>query len=241
MPEKYFVTQMKKIKLSEDDFVYIVDSVIAGDIDEKTHILTATSGKQYKRIDDFSDLNSPANYYSNIIEVDKITSVFGNKYDFSDAVKEYEKHCKQIIYYVSKAGRDGYMMLPIDKRPYLKAMERVEENPKAFENGPRTLPPDDQPMKEEYEDPYVESLKDLVSRVVAGKYSPDELIDIKCRLNEQKEELEAAIDSVELHQDALDEELEAVSERSTTPPKPTPLGKSDVLENINIKRDKNEA
>ena len=43
MPEKYFVTQMKKIKLSEDDFVYIVDSVIAGDIDEKTHILTSTS------------------------------------------------------------------------------------------------------------------------------------------------------------------------------------------------------
>ena len=234
MPEKYFVTQMKKIPLSEDDFVYIVDSVIAGDIDEKTKVLTSTSGEHYKRIDDFTDLNKPANYYSNIVEVDKITSIFGNKYDFSDAVKEYERYCKQIIYYVSKAGQDGYMMLPIDKRPYLKAMERVQENPKAFENGPRTLPPDDQPMKDEYEDPFIESLKELVSRVVAGKYSPDELIDIKCRLNEQKEEIEAAIDSVELHQDALDEELDAASRGIKTPPKPTPLGQGDVLENINI-------
>jgi hypothetical protein len=119
-------------------------------------------------------------------------------------------------------------MLPIDKRPYLKAMERVQENPTAFENGPRTLPPDDQPMKDEYEDPFIESLKDLVSRVVAGKYSPDELIDIKCRLNEQKEEIEAAIDSVELHQDALDEELDAASQGIKTPPKPTPLGQ-DLL------------
>ena len=43
MPEKYFATIMKKTPISESDYVYVVDSVTAGDIDQETQILTTAT------------------------------------------------------------------------------------------------------------------------------------------------------------------------------------------------------
>ena len=72
MPEKYFATIMKKTPISESDYVYVVDSVTAGDIDQETQILTTATGEKYKPITDFSDFDESTSYYSNIIEVEKI-------------------------------------------------------------------------------------------------------------------------------------------------------------------------
>lgn len=246
MPEKYFATILKKTPVGESDYVYIVDSIAAGDIDEKTHLLTTTNGQKYKRIDDFSDFDNTNSYYTNIVEVERLVDVYDRKLDFSEAIQEYEKRCRQIVYYVTQSPNGGFILLPIDKSPYLRAMEKVSENPDAYEKGVTPIPKDDEtPVKEEEdEDPYIESLKDLVGKIIEGKFSPDELIDIKFRLKEHQEELESTLASVELHIDALEDELDKIT--GTTPstsPKeekkavssPKPLShKSSPIEVIDI-------
>ncbi|MBO5120587.1 MAG: AAA family ATPase [Bacilli bacterium] len=225
MPEKYFATVMKKTPVGENDYVYVVDSITAGDIDEETHMLVTTNGNKYKRIDDFSDFDENTLYYTNIIEVDRIVEIYNHQYDFSDAIHEYEKRCKDIVYYVTKGPNGGFIMLPIDKRPYINAMEKVQNDPDAYEEGVNPVPKEET-IEEDEEDAYIESLKDLVARIIEGKFSPDELIDIKYRLLEQKEELEAAIESVDIHREALEEELDKITGRKpekATPPAPTPL------------------
>lgn len=225
MPEKYFATVMKKTPVGENDYVYVVDSITAGDIDEETHMLVTTNGNKYKRIDDFSDFDENTLYYTNIIEVERIVEIYNHQYDFSAAIHEYEKRCKDIVYYVTKGPNGGFIMLPIDKRPYINAMEKVQNDPDAYEEGVNPVPKEET-IEEDEEDAYIESLKDLVARIIEGKFSPDELIDIKYRLLEQKEELEAAIESVDIHREALEEELDKITGRKpekATPPAPTPL------------------
>lgn len=236
MPEKYFATVMKKTPAGENDFLYIAESITAGDIDEETHQLVTTNGDKYKKIDDFTGFDENTLYYANIIEVDRIVEIYNNQYDFSDAIHEYEKRCKDIVYYVTKGPNGGYIMLPIDKRPYINAMERVQNDPEAFETGINPVPQSED-MSEEYdEDPYIESLKALVSQIIEGKFSPDELIDIKYRLVEQKEELEAAIESVDIHREALEDELDKITgneKEKASVPTPTPL-RQDTSSTVNI-------
>ena len=226
MPEKYFATIMKKTKVGENDYIYVVDSITAGDIDEQTHQLVTTSGQKYKRINDFSDFDENTLYYTNLIEVEEIVSVFENQYDFPDAISEYEKNCKAIVYYVTRTPNNGYIMLPIDKRPYLRALEQVESNPNKFEDGIHAISTTEgEPDKiEEEDDPYIESLKDLVSRIIEGQFSPDELIDLKYRLLDQKEELEATIESINIHSDALEEELDKITGTKPQELMPSPTG-----------------
>lgn len=240
MPEKYFATILKKTPVGENDYVYTVDSIAAGDIDEKNHILTTTNGSKYKHINDFSDFDNTTNYYTNTIEVDRIVEVYNHQYDFSDAILEYENRCRQIVYYVAKTPNGGYILLPIDKRPYLTAMDKIQANPEAYEEGVQTIPntePNADKCEEE-EDPFIESIKDLVSQIIAGKFSPDELIDLKYRLTDQKEELEAAIESIDLHSDALEAELDKITgaaRKEVSVPSPKPLsGKNSQVEIINI-------
>lgn len=244
MPEKYFATIMKKTPVGEGDYIYTVDSVTAGDIDEATHILKTAAGQEYKRIDDFSDFENTTECYTNIIEVERITDLFNGLYTFSDSIAEYEKRCKEIVYYISQGRNGGYIMLPIDKRPYLTAMDKVQADPNAYEDGIKTipneetqLPPQDSSEEDDEEDTYIASLQDLVSEVVAGKYSPDQLIDIKYRLKEHQEVLEAAIESVDLHSDALEEELDRItgnSQESVTVPNPTPLAQSSSVSPVEL-------
>lgn len=226
MPEKYLATVVKKTPVGENDYIYIVESVTAGDIDEETHQLVTTTGNRYKRIDDFSDFDENSLYYTNIIEVDRVVEIYDYQYDFSDAIHEYEKRCKDIVYYVTKGPNGGFIMLPIDKRPYINAMEQVQSNPEAYEEGVNPVPQGEEIKPEEEDDPYIESLKDLVGQIIEGRFSPYELIDIKYRLLEQKNELEAAIESVDIHRDALEDELDQITESvegKKTVPSPKPL------------------
>lgn len=238
MPEKYFATIMKKTPISESDYVYTVDSVTAGDIDKETQILTTATGEKYKPVTDFSDFDEPQQYYSNIVEVDRISELF-KQLDFSDAVKAYEEQCKLISYYVTKTNNGGYILLPIDKRPYLSTMERIQADPEAYEQNLATSPEEALKVSGEAdeEDPFIEELKDLVGAVAEGRFSPDELIDLKYRLKDQLGELEAAIESIDIHCDALEEELDqitGVAKEETTVPSPTPLPNKAPVEIINI-------
>lgn len=240
MPEKYFATIMKKTPVNDSDYIYTVDSVTAGDIDKETQILTTATGEHYKPVTDFSDFEESELYYSNIIEVDKISEVFKNQLPFSDAVKAYEDQCRLIAYYVTKTPNGGFILLPIDKRPYLTTMEKIQANPDAYEEQLAKGPEDTLQAElkiEEDEDPFIEELKDLVGAVVEGRFSPDQLIDIKYRLKDQMEELEAAIESIDLQCESLEEELDkitGVAKEESTVPSPKPLPKSSSVEIINI-------
>lgn len=243
MPEKYFATIVRKIPVGETDFFYKAESIIAGDIDEDSRILTATNGEKYKPINDFSDYEHTTRYYVDQIEVDKISDFFHHKYDFSEAVRQYELRKRQVVYVSTKMSGNDYILLPIDRGPYITALEKIKSNPSAYPEEDLTVitvaEEEKMAMTDEDEEQFITNLKGLIADVVSGKYSPDELIDIKCKLQDQKEELEAAIDSISLQSDVLEEELDEKTsrpeEQTISVPNPTPLKpKNESTELIDI-------
>lgn len=241
MPEKYFATIMKKTPVNESDYIYTVDSVTAGDIDKETQILTTATGEKYKPVTDFSDFDESQLYYSNIIEVDQISAAFKDQLPFSDAIKAYEDQCKLIAYYVTKTNNGGFILLPIDKRPYLSTMEKIRANPSAYED--KIAQQSEEALQveikdEEDEDPFITELQDLLEAIVLGSFSPDELIDIKYRLKDRMDELECVMEAVDMQCESLEEELDKITgvaqEETQTMPAPTPLKPKKDVEVINV-------
>lgn len=244
MPEKYIATIMTKTEIDSDERVYTFDSVTAGNIDEKTRVLTTYAGKKYKVITDYSELTDDfSGYYYNIIESDKLNEMYKDSGSWEDAYRTYEDRCKQIVYYITKQG-DAYIVRPIDRARNSAITEAPKNNPSdvtEMKLGEGAIEPESSTDKddtsctideEDDENEMVEALKDIVSQVVEGKFSPDQLIDLQYQLQEIYEEAESAIQSVKLQREALEDELEKVlnpeqtqeqTNSSTRLPTPTPL------------------
>ena len=213
MPEKYLATIMKKTQVGENNYLYTVEAITAGDIDEETQQLVTTTGNKYKRIDDFTDFDENTKYYTNIIEVEKITDLFDNQYGFTESVQEYEKRCRQVVYYASKHPDGGFILISIDKGPYINAMETIKSNPEAYENGTNQLLNCD--GTESDEDAYIEYLRNITKNIVDEKYSPDELIDLKYYLAEHQDELEATLESIDVYLETIEAQIEKISGAET--------------------------
>lgn len=234
MPEKYLAVVLKRIDIDENDRIYIPTGLTAGDIEEETNLLKTYAGDAYKRITDYSDNDeSIKGYYFNLLETDSIQTS-------SDAHREYEEKFKAIRYYTTKIG-DSIMIRALDKNEDQRRVEEVSsEEYQASNQGialnmeVATMDADDEDENEESVEidgeMITDAIKDVVCRVVSNQFSPDELIDLRERLSEIKEETDAAIESIELKQDALESEMEEATTKKTTQPKatvPTPTALKD--------------
>lgn len=230
MPEKYLAVVLKRIDIDENDRIYIPTGLTAGDIDEETNLLKTYAGDAYKRITDYSDNDeSIKGYYFNLLETDSIQTS-------SDAHREYEDKFKAIRYYTTKIG-DSIMIRALDKNEDQRRVEEVSSedyqatNPGVSLNTEAATMDDDEEESIEINDEMItDAIKDVVWRVVSDQFSPDELIDLRERLSGIKEETDAAIESIELKQDALESEIEEAVTKATTQPKatvPTPTALKD--------------
>ena len=209
MPEKYFATILKKVALNETDHMYLVDTVVAGDIEEETQLFVTTNGTQYKKFKNFAE-PLEENYYFNVVETDNIEEHFEENITFDEAIAKYEQNCKEIIHYVGHT-ENGYIIIAIDKGPYIRTIDAIAEDENAFDEdeiiqlrGKAEAYNDIPDTKEEHEDRIIEAIKELVMNVTDGKFTPDELIDIRDRLTDEKEEIEAAILAVDVQQETFE-------------------------------------
>lgn len=230
MPEKYFATILRKKQITQNDYIYLVDKIVAGDIEEESQTFVTTAKEKYQPFKNFSE-PLEENYYLNIAKTDNIESYFGESVTFDEAYKKYEQRCREFVYYLGKTN-DSYITVPIDKGKYVRVIDAIIEDESKFESNERISFREKEQVsgigseKEESEDGIIEVIKELVMNVISGNFTPDELIDIKARLIAEKEEIEAAIMSVEVQQETLETELDNFighKQESISIPKPTPL------------------
>lgn len=224
MPEKYLAVALKRIDIDENDRLYIPTGLTAGDLDEKTQLLKTYNGDCYKRITDYSENdNSIKGYYYNLLRTDEIQTS-------SDEHTEYEEKEKNIRYLTSKVGNSINIKV-LDKSEDQRHIEEISssESQKQSPETPLLAAVTDE-MGEciEIDDEMItDAIKDIVWRVVSGEFSIAELIDLKQRVTEIRQEADAAIESIDLKQEALDVEFEDYtnfnSQPKTTVPTPTPL------------------
>lgn len=235
MPEKYFATAMKKLPIGENDSIFVADKIIAGNLDEKTKTLTLTTGEVYRSIIGEEEQEETSGYYYNLIEVDKVTDLFTGNLSFSDAVEKYSERTKEIVYYIIKNSDGSFIVRPIDRSKTQKLVEDAKNNQEVLQE--EHVEEQESPSEEEVNDdenPIVEYIKDVVGDIIEGKYSEEELLELKEALLDGKEELEAALESIDLHTPTplpIPEEIPTEAKVAQVPT-PVPLSnypKSDLV------------
>ncbi len=220
MPEKYFATSLTKTAIGHDSYVYSVDGLIAGDIDNDTQILTTEQGEKYYPITSYANTDDTKKHYNNPIQTDKVTDIFDGVLSFCDAIKEYEYRYSQIFYFVSHKGQGEAVVIPINIGPYMQLIDKINENPEAYEEAAMEKAAAD----EEEDDPVIDTIETIVSQIISGTCSPDDLVEIRDQLIDYKEAITSAIQSVNIAEEALEEEMgEAVKSEEKPVPKPQPL------------------
>lgn len=230
MPEKYFATIMKELPIDENDSVFIAGEMIAGNLDDSTKIFISPTGKRYRSITDKLESNQAEGYYYNLIEVDKVTKLFGANQTFSEAVLSYEQRTKDIVYYMTRDKEDKLVIRVIDKEATKNLLmsnivpDDAEEDETDYEDF------DDDDLDDDLDDDSIKThFQNITLAVIDETFSEEELISLKQTLVDQGEELEAAIDAIDLQLDSKESSL-----MRPLVPTPTPLGEPLPRDLINV-------
>lgn len=250
MPEKYFATIMNKTPIGEDEYIFTPITVTAGNVDPKTKVLTTYSGERYIPITSLDTTEENiSGYYTNLIETEKITSIF-KKDVWTEALEVYNDKTSNIVYYAVKNGDDVVLSI-IDKAKLLQKISDVKESEASAEEiMPESAfivtdestkadneeteeevlvdPTDATQLIDEYNDNdenrLSEIIKILVEQVIEGKLTPDQLIDLQEIFQEVASEAENAVESVKMQRESLEDEMEqAIAKPQPRVPTPQPL------------------
>ena len=212
MPEKHLAVVFRKIDITADEKLYIPIGVTTGEIDEETSILTNCNGQNYKRITDYSDNDETVQgYYYEYLE----TADMPTDHKFYE---EFEENAKNIKYYTSKVG-DGIVIRALSKVEDLRMLQGIDPTQDS------TIAQED--LIELDDEMITEAIKDLVCKVIDNKFSPDELIDLQTKMEDLRDEADAAVESIKLQQDSLETELaehtKSATKQKVTVPTPTAI------------------
>ena len=231
MKERFIATSLKKTKINDKEYIYSVEEVIAGDIDEETKILTDSKGTKYAPLSITREESEIKNYYGNIVEADKIEELFEEQYSLREALMAYEKRCKERLFFISIHDEDAVIRIVIDKGDYIKALEQIRKPAETVTNNNEV----NETEEDDEEAQYIESLKEIKEHIINGKYNEDELIDIKIRLNDHLEELDSTIQSIDIQLESLSQDLKEKTPKIVQDKEPTTINKtSNKNQSINI-------
>lgn len=234
MPEKFIATSLKKTKINEKEYIFSVDEIIAGNIDEKTKILTDSNGIEYMPLSVKEKESGTKNYYCHAIESDKLEEAFETNYTFREALAAYEKRCREKLYLTLEYEEDTVIRIVIDKGNYTKALEKIRT---INEQNSQTTTKQEIEKEEQEDDDYIEFLKEIKEKISMGKYTEDELIDLKIKLKDHQEELEATLISIDMQLESIEEEYEEkISATATKQDKPEKIKEETILQSSENKK-----
>lgn len=207
MDNKYIASLMKKTIIGENTYTFNMVRPIVGYYDEKEQLFIDNCGIQYFSITDKSLLYSETEYgFSSVVTYEKMKELVGVEYNIS--IYELKgpclSHYKDIVYYISIDKADVYY-LPINinelNQLLIQYIAEQKLNPNNIDinelknillekgtNGKQCI--DDE------EDEMDEVLVDLISDIVANKYSLEELKDMQQDILEQLDNVTSLTDTI---------------------------------------------
>ena len=196
MGKKYAATIMERHYVGENAFIFNCSHTVIGEIDEKTQILKDRNGNEYAPMLDSGLMMSEIPYaYANITELNKLKEQLGNDLSLKDAISEFEYLCRKVLYFVGRLDNGNPYMVSFNTDNLKYTAESAIQ--------PKTGEEQAQPQQEE-KDPndMDEGIKQLIMDVVNGVYSLKELKEIRNGLKLNFDDIEQALDTVELQIEA---------------------------------------
>ena len=212
MSKKYIVTIMDRHYLGDGNYLFSTNHASIGEIDEKTGIFTDRYGNEYAPMANKKMLLSEIPYaYSNTEELATIKESLGKDVTLTQAISEYEYLCKKVVYFIGKTEADDVYCMTLNLDNIRRQVEHIKEFGDSDEEKEETETETSISDEEDYDS---SALDKLILDVVNGKYTLEELKTIRNTLRNNTEDLEQAIDTIDLQIDAT-ENHESFSEAAS--------------------------
>ena len=196
---------MKRYRLKENYYIYISSHYIIGKYNENTKVFEDENGNNYLNIlDSNSFLKNNMGLFFNIISLKDLNSVVEEEIlTLKEKISEFEDLTKSAIILSINDGTDSKRLITInlEKLIYMEDRGYFDEEEEYEE--------DDENMSPEIEE--------LILDIIYDKYSIDELKEIKSSLIKTYNDIESAIDTIDLKVEGtlLDEETTQESEKNS--------------------------
>ncbi len=204
MAKKYIVTIMDRHYLGDGNYLFSTNHAAIGEIDEKTGIFTDRYGNEYAPMANKEMLFSEIPYaYNNIQELASMKESLGKDASLTQAIAEYEFICKKIVFLVGVTEEKEVYCMPLNLDKIRNEVADIKSELSNDNNSERKS--DEQREKEEEEEEQADArINQLIADVVNGKYSINELYQMKERLADNKDVLEQVIETVDLKIEATE-------------------------------------
>lgn len=198
--EKYIATIMQRHYIGENAFIYNSIHPAVGTIDPKTGIFTDETGNEYASMTDKSLMYSeiPFAYY-NHIGLKNVKEAILADLPLEESIKRYDELCKDIFYYVCNNNGEIYSMVFNKQQLQDMAMKLLHGT-----NDKTDVGVENNKNGELAEEEIDGDLVELISDIVAGKYSLEELKDLRKQMVCHTENLESVMDTIDLQIEATE-------------------------------------
>lgn len=243
----YIATAMNRYNVGNETFIYACSHTILGNIDSKTSLFVDQYGNIYGPYLDKSLMQSDINTaYANFIGINDIDKIVEGDLSFQEKLAEYEKRTRDVIYYVSKIDEDTPFSIPISISKLADSTKRQWENGQNYiEECTETPLLDTSESSQEYEveEEWEEAIKqgemnpelvELVSSVIGGEYSIEEIKEIREDLNREYEDIESVLDTLNLQIEATETGQASVIMKESIAKEESPLVEESVEELIDV-------
>lgn len=235
MSKRYVATVMNRHYVGEDSFIFTCSHVVMGEIIEN-NIFKDRNGNEYGPMMNIGMLESSIPFsYFNHMEINDLGKVVDSKLPLKEQIKQYEYLSKQIFYYVGIVDEKVPLCIPFNlselKDKTGNLVSQVSEK-KEYNSNPVIDSVDKNNAEDEYDE--VEerdyTLEDLVIKVIKGEYSLNELKKLRKDLTHEYEDLESALDTIDIQLEASEAGTSAVTLKASEK-------EEDTLPEINIKNE----
>lgn len=197
MSKVYVATVMNRHYISENAFIFSVSHTVLGTLDEKNNIFKDRNGNEYLSIVDDTLMMSEVPYgVTNLIPIENLKETLGQDMPLHEAIKEYERQCKNRFYYVSKLNDGKIFYMSFNQDMIKQDMEaRITEENTSSDKVTKSQSSASKFLKEDF--PMDPELASLIIQIADGAYSREELKEIRENLLEEANDIDQTIKYVD--------------------------------------------
>ena len=201
---------MDKHYLGEDSYIFTCDRAVLGEIDSKTDILRDNYGNKYYSIMSDFVLKSelPCGYFQPC-GISEIKDMVGKDLSLKEAISLYESRIKKSVFYVFRNMENEPRCMAIDLDRLSSMYNLGEETLKKIKSGELSIEPEEE--EDDFEEVGNKDIENLIMDVINEKYSIPELKMIKKDLEDSQDDIESAIDTIDLQIEAMENNQDFVT------------------------------
>lgn len=211
--KKFITVIMNRVYSRDGEFIYVAGHPEIGYYDEQTNIFKDRNGNEYLHLLDkslmISELNEAHYGTMPLSELKKITG----KSSLQESISNYLYESRRNIYYVSKLRDGNQFVIPIILNDLKETLENATKiSPQEELNKQNSISEDKNINYEEenikdFTDREIKILlyskiSDILSNMIDGKYTLEELKTISEEYKDEKDEIEGLIESIDIQIEA---------------------------------------